>query len=83
MELAADAGISFENAVLKCSVASMPRSGTVILRAAAGATVQGLPTVSVTDGGCAVWEIRKDAKQDGSVDFVLFGRMRGTVVSIR
>ena len=82
LEVAAGAGVTFGNATLAVSVASLPRSGTVILHAEPGATVTGLPAVSVTNGGNAIWEIRREEYAEG-VDLILYGRQRGMVIEFR
>ena len=82
LEVAAGAGVTFGNVTLAVSVASLPRSGTVILHAEPDATVTGLPAVSVTNGGSAIWEIRREESAEG-VDLILYGRKRGMVIEFR
>ena len=84
VEVACDGGIVFDDATLDISVASYPRGdgGTVILRAEPGATVAGLPTVSASDPGIAIWEVKRE-ERDGQICLVLYGRLRGTVISFR
>lgn len=84
MEVASGAGVVFDGATLSASVADYPRgeTGTVILRAEAGASVTGLPSVKAADSGIAVWEIKRE-RRDGDLCLVLCGRLRGTVVSFR
>ena len=84
VEVAAGGGIVFDNAVLDISVAAYPRgdAGTVILRADAGAAVTGIPAVAAADPGIAVWEVKRE-NRDGDLCLVLYGRLRGTVISFR
>lgn len=82
LEVAAGAGVSFDNATLSVSAASVPLGGTAILHAEPGATVTGLPALSVTDGGNTIWEIRRE-EIAGAVDLVLYGRKRGTMFVVR
>ena len=47
-----------------------------------GATVTGLPSVAVTDGGKAIWELRREESAEG-INLVLWGRPRGMVMTIK
>ena len=84
VEVAAGAGVVFDDAKLSVSVAGYPRGdpGTVILRAEAGASVTGLPSVEAANPGIAVWEVKRE-ERDGDLCLVLYGRLRGTVISFR
>ena len=84
VEVACDAGIVFDDAKLSVSVAGYPRGegGTVILRAEPGATVTGMPILEAANPGIAVWEIKREIRE-GDICLVLYGRLRGTVISFR
>ncbi|MBO5940123.1 MAG: hypothetical protein J6R18_02880 [Kiritimatiellae bacterium] len=84
LEVAPDAGIVFDNAVLSLPVESYSREpeGTVIIRCEDGGTIVGLPSVEAINPGNAVWEVKKEIRE-GLTCVVLYGRMRGTVVSFR
>ena len=84
VEVASDAGIVFDDAKLSVSVAGYPRGegGTVILRAEPGATVTGMPILEAANPGIAVWEIKREIRE-GDICLVLYGRLRGTVISFR
>ena len=82
LEVAAGAGVTFDNATITASVSGLPRSGTVVLHAEPGATVTGLPSVAVTGGGNAIWELRREESAEG-IDLVLWGRPRGMVMTIK
>lgn len=84
VEVGCDAGIVFDDAKLSVSVAGYPRGegGTVILRAESGATVTGMPILEAANPGIAVWEIKREIRE-GDICLVLYGRLRGTVISFR
>ena len=82
LEVAAGAGVTFDNATITASVAGLPRSGTVVLHAEPGATVTGLPSVAVTGGGKATWELRREESAEG-INLVLWGRPRGMVMTFK
>ena len=84
VEVACDAGIVFDDTKLSVSVAGYPRGegGTVILRAEPGATVTGMPVLEAANPGIAVWEIKREIRE-GDICLVLYGRLRGTVISFR
>ena len=82
LEVAAGAGVTFDNVTLAVSATGLPLGGTVILHAAPGATVTGAPAVSVANGRSTIWEIRREESAEG-VDLILYGRKRGFVMEVR
>ena len=82
LEVAAGAGVTFDNATLAVSATGLPLGGTVILRAAPNVTVTGAPAVSVANSRNTIWEIRREESAEG-INLILYGRKRGFVVKVR
>ena len=85
LEVAAGAGVTFDNATLAFSASGYARSalkaGVTVLHAEPGATVSGMPTLSVSGNGGGKWELRR-VESGGAVDLVLFYIPSGMTVII-
>ena len=82
LEVAAGAGLTFDNATLAFSAPGFPLGSSVILHAEPGATVTGVPTVAVVNGRSTIWEIRREESAEG-INLILYGRKRGFIMEIR
>ena len=85
LEVAAGAGVTFDNATLAVSASGYTRSalkaGVTVLHAEPGATVAGTPALSVSGDGGGEWELRR-VESGGAVDLVLFYIPPGITVII-
>ena len=71
MEIAAGARVTFAGATLEVPSTALPKTGAVVLHAAPGAAVEGLPLLSVTGAKSGKWEIVREEHIDGSADFAV------------